>query len=456
MSRRGIAVASAVGAALVITACGGGSDIAGTNPPNDPTATFAAVPEPDGSSTASSTESGATEVAAGETSGPALPELAPTGDIDLPTGTPEELTTDPATTMATGPLPIPVVTLVDAGTFDTPVELFSRDGDPRHFVVEQNGRIIAADDLSAEVMLDITDLTAADGERGLLGAAFHPAQDLAYVHYTNANGTTVVDEYAIDPVTAIFDRPSRREVLTVEQPFGNHNGGELAFGPDGFLYLGLGDGGAANDPERNSLALASRLGKILRIDPRESSEEPFTIPADNPFIGVEGADPAIWALGLRNPWKFSFDGPTGDLWIADVGQGDLEEINYAPAINGEGAGRGLSFGWSAFEGTARFNDDQDPDGHTPPIVEYSHDAGDCSVSGGVVYRGEAIADLQGWFVYGDFCSGRIWGYDPTSQPGAPVIVELAQQPNLAAIAIGGEGELFAVSNVGTVSRFAAP
>ncbi|MGK0479204.1 MAG: glucose/arabinose dehydrogenase, partial [Ilumatobacter sp.] len=307
MNRRRVVVASVVGAALVVAACGGGSDSSSKNPPNDPTATFATIPESNGSST----ESGVTEATAEETIATTLPELAPSNDIDLPTGTPEELSTAPATTMATGPLPIPVVALVDAGTFDAPVELFSRDGDPRHFVVEQNGRIIAAGDLSAEVMLDITDLTTANGERGLLGAAFHPAQDLAYVHYTNANGTTVVDEYVIDPVTAIFDLASRREVLTVKQPFGNHNGGELAFGPDGLLYLGLGDGGAANDPERNSLALASRLGKILRIDPRESSEEPFTIPADNPFVGVEGADPAIWALGLRNPWKFSFDAATG-------------------------------------------------------------------------------------------------------------------------------------------------
>lgn len=451
MSRRRLSVGSAIAAALTVAACGGGSESAGTNPPNDPAATFATVPESANSSVASES----TEAEAGESVTTTLPELAPSSDIDLPTGTPEELSTAPATTIATGPLPVPVVTLVDAGRFDTPVELFSRGGDPRNFVVEQNGRIVASDDISSEIMLDITDLTAANGERGLLGAAFHPDQDFAYVHYNNADGTTVVDEYAIDPVTAIFDPASRREVLTVEQPFGNHNGGEITFGPDRLLYLGLGDGGAANDPERNSLALASRLGKILRIDPRESGGEPFTVPADNPFLGVEGADPTIWALGLRNPWKFSFDAPTGDLWIADVGQGDLEEINYAPALNGQGAGRGLSFGWSAFEGTAAFNDDQNPDGHTPPIVEYNHDDGDCSVSGGVVYRGEAIADLQGWFVYGDFCSGRIWGYDPTSQPGAPVIVELAQQPNLAAIAIGGEGDLFAVSNIGTVSRFTA-
>ncbi len=449
MSRRGLVVASVVGAALAVAACGGGSESAGTNPPNDPAVTFATVPEPEGSSTASEATNDAPAASIVTT----LPELAPSTDVDLPTGTPEELSTAPSTAISTGPLPIPAVTLADAGQFDTPVELFSRSGDQRHFVVEQNGRIMAADDLSSEVVLDITDLTAADGERGLLGAAFHPAQNFAYVHYTDANGTTVVDEYAIDPVTAIFDPTSRREVLTVKQPFGNHNGGELAFGPDGLLYLGLGDGGSADDPQRNSLALASRLGKILRIDPRQSGDKPFTIPADNPFVGVEGADPTIWALGLRNPWKFSFDAPTGDLWIADVGQGDLEEINYAPATDGQGAGRGLSFGWSAFEGTAPFNDDQDPDGHTPPIVEYSHDDGNCSVSGGVIYRGDAIADLQGWFVYGDFCSGQIWGYDPTSRPDAPIIIELAQQPNLAAIAIGGEGDLFAVSNIGIVRRF---
>ena len=449
MSRRGLVVASVVGAALAVAACGGGSESAGTNPPNDPAVTFATVPEPEGSSTASEATNDAPAASIVTT----LPELAPSTDVDLPTGTPEEQSTAPSTAISTGPLPIPAVTLADAGQFDTPVELFSRSGDQRHFVVEQNGRIMAADDLSSEVVLDITDLTAADGERGLLGAAFHPAQNFAYVHYTDANGTTVVDEYAIDPVTAIFDPTSRREVLTVKQPFGNHNGGELAFGPDGLLYLGLGDGGSADDPQRNSLALASRLGKILRIDPRQSGDKPFTIPADNPFVGVEGADPTIWALGLRNPWKFSFDAPTGDLWIADVGQGDLEEINYAPATDGQGAGRGLSFGWSAFEGTAPFNDDQDPDGHTPPIVEYSHDDGNCSVSGGVIYRGDAIADLQGWFVYGDFCSGQIWGYDPTSRPDAPIIIELAQQPNLAAIAIGGEGDLFAVSNIGIVRRF---
>jgi glucose/arabinose dehydrogenase len=379
--------------------------------------------------------------------------LEPAADNDLPTGSPEELATAPETTVLVGPLPLPNVTLVDVGQFDSPVEVTTRPGDTRNFIVEQGGRIIAADDLSTEVVLDITDLTSADGERGLLGAAFHPDRDFAYVHYNDAAGTTVLAEFAVDPVSGVFDPGSRREVLTVAQPFSNHNGGEATFGPDGLLYLGLGDGGSSNDPERNSLALATRLGKILRIDPLESGDQPFTIPDDNPFVGVDGADPAIWALGLRNPWKFSFDTATGDLWIADVGQGDLEEINFAPADGGRDAGRGLSFGWSAFEGSARFNTDQPEEGHTLPIVEYSHDDGDCSVSGGAVYRGDAVANLLGWYVYGDFCSGRIWGYDTTSEPGNPVIVELAALPNLAAIAIGAEGDLLAVSTVGTVSRF---
>ena len=186
----------------------------------------------------------------------------------------------------------------------------------------------------------------------------------------------------------------------------------MAFGPDGYLYLALGDGGSADDPERNSLALSSRLGKILRIDPQPTADAPFATPPDNPFVDVEGADPTIWSLGLRNPWKFSFDSLTGDLWIADVGQGDIEEINLAPAISGQGAGKGLSFGWSAFEGSERFNTDQDDAGHTGPVVEYRHDDGNCSVSGGAVYRGDVIEDLFGWYVYRRLLLGTNLGVRP--------------------------------------------
>ena len=447
---RNIALCSATG--LILAACGGGGDESGSNPTNDPSATFATVPDVE--STAASTTAAPPVASEPEPPATTIP-LEPSGNLDLPTATPEELANGPATTVVVGPLPIPAVALVEVGQFDAPTELTTRPGDPRSFVVEQGGRIVAFDDLSTEVVLDMSELTAANGEQGLLGAAFHPAIDLAYVHYTNADGNTIVDEYAVDAVTAVFDVESRREVLTVDQPFGNHNGGELAFGPDDYLYLGLGDGGAADDPERNSLALSTRLGKILRIDPQAAGSEPFSIPPDNPFADASGADPTIWALGLRNPWKFSFDSATGDLWIADVGQGDIEEINFAPAVGGKAAGKGLSFGWSAFEGSTRFNDDQEAGGHTPPVVEYPHDNGDCSVSGGAVYRGNVITDLIGWYVYGDYCSGRIWAYDPTSQPDAPIVVELAVLGQLAAIAVGGEGDLFAVSNTGTVSRFLA-
>jgi len=439
-------------AGLVLAACGGGDGDGFAQ--NETAATFATVPA---AATDASTDPVGEPLVEIEPTASAAPittiPLQPSGNIDLPTATPEELANGPATTVPTGPLPIPSVGLVEVGLFDTPIELTTRPGDPRSFVVEQGGRIVAFDDLSNEVVLDITDLTEVNGEQGLLGAAFHPAIDLAYVHYSDVDGTTVVDEYALDPVTAVFDAESRREVLTVEQPFGNHNGGELAFGPDGYLYLGLGDGGSANDPEKNGLDFTTRLGKILRVDPQDAGTEPFSVPPDNPFVDVDGADPAIWSVGLRNPWKFSFDSLTGDLWIADVGQGDLEEINLAPATAGQGAGKGLSFGWSAFEGSARFDEGQDGENHTLPIVEYPHDNGDCSVSGGAVYRGEVIADLAGWYVYGDFCSGRIWAYDPTSQPDSPIVIEVAELANLAAIAVGGEGDLFAVSNAGTVSRF---
>ena len=160
-------------------------------------------------------------------------------------------------------------------------------------------------------------------------------------------------------------------------------------------------------------------GKLLRIDPTPTETDPFTVPADNPFVGVFGADPTIWAIGLRNPWRFSFDSLTGDLWIADVGQNRIEEIDMAPAVDGLDAGKGLNFGWSAFEGNDRFNGDQSPIGHTPPVVTYTHDDGNCSVSGGVVARNSTYPALNGWYLYGDYCSGRIWALDTTSVSAGP-------------------------------------
>jgi len=359
----------------------------------------------------------------------------------------------PSTTEAApGPLPEPSVALFEVGSFDQPVDVAARPGFGELYVVEQPGRVVAVTDLSTDVVLDITDLTDANGEQGLLGLAFHPTADLAYVYYTDANGDTVVAEVGIDPATGVFDRDSLREVLTVDQPYSNHNGGQLAFGPDQLLYIGLGDGGSGGDPERHALDLTSRLGKILRIDPVAADGSPFTVPADNPFVDDPAADPTIWAYGLRNPWRFSFDPPTGDLWIGDVGQGEFEEINHSVAADRSDAAKGVNFGWSAFEGFEPFNDDQPADGAVAPLFVYDHSDGRCSVTGGTVARGDTAADLAGWYVFGDYCSGQIWALDPTAPPSDPRVIEIAQLDTLVALAAGPERELYVVSNGGTVAR----
>jgi glucose/arabinose dehydrogenase len=342
--------------------------------------------------------------------------------------------------------------LYEVGSFDQPVEVARRPGDGEAYVVEQPGRVVAVDDLSSEIVLDITDLTEARGEQGLLGLAFHPTEDFAYVDFTDRNGDTVVAEFAIDPATGQFVRESFREVLAVDQPYSNHNGGQLAFGPDQYLYIGLGDGGSAGDPERNALDLTSRLGKILRLDPVESGDGPFTVPDDNPFVDVPGADPTIWAYGLRNPWRFAFDSDTGDLWIADVGQGDFEEINRAVATDRRDAAKGANFGWSAVEGFEPFNSDQPADGALAPLFVYDHADGRCSVSGGAVARGEAVPDLRGWYVFGDYCTGQIWTLDPTAPADDPRVIEIAQLDSLAAVTTGPDGDVYVVSNSGTVAR----
>lgn len=444
----------AIAIVLVAGACA--SDDGGTDGDTSPmvTAPSTLVPphtDPDGTEP-DGTDLDGTDL--GDAGAPATTttELTPSDEADLPVAPPPSAVGSAPPTTAPGPLPEPTVALAPIGDFERPVEVEFRPQDDRLFVVEQAGRIVAVDDLSVDVVLDITGSTSRGGEQGLLGVAFHPERELAYVNYTDRDGDTVIAEYAIDPVTAVFDPDSARIVLTIDQPFGNHNGGELAFGPDGRLYIGTGDGGSGGDPQRNGLDLSTRLGKILRIDPLPSTEAPFTVPEDNPFLDVEGADPTIWSYGLRNPWRFSFDPVTGDLWIADVGQNAREEIDHAVATNGRGAGRGVGFGWSAFEGDQPFNADQPTENHTPPVVVYGHDAGQCSVSGGAVYRGAMVPDLEGWYVYGDFCSGTIWGYDPTSGT-APRVVVLAGHPALAAIAAGPDGELYAVSNGGTISRF---
>jgi len=379
------------------------------------------------------------------------PPTAPRSTAN-PTGT---NTTTPAAAAPTGPLVVPTVTLSEIGAFENPVEVASRPGDDTRYVVERPGRVVAVSDTATDVVLDITDLTVAQGERGFLGLAFHPTDDLAYAHFTDTNGDNVVAEFAVDPTDGRFDRASLREVLTVDQPFSNHNGGQLAFGPDDLLYVGIGDGGSGGDPERYALDLTSRLGKILRIDPTGDAGQSFTVPADNPFVDDPTADPTIWAYGLRNAWRFSFDADTGDLWIGDVGQNEFEEVNHSTAVDGRDAGRGVNYGWSAFEGFERFNDDQVADDAALPRFVYDHGSGRCSVTGGTVARGEGAGDLAGWYLFGDYCSGQIWALDPTAPPTAPRVIEIARLDAVVSISAGPDGDLSAVSDLGTVARLTA-
>jgi len=279
-----------------------------------------------------------------------------------------------------------------------PVDL-QADGSGRLFIIEKVGRIriLQKGQLLATSFLDITDRVNSGGnEQGLLGLAFHSdfAQNgFLYVNYTGRRGSTFISRFNVSGDVA--DPNSEKILLTVDQPFPNHNGGVLAFGPDGYLYAGLGDGGSGGDPFGNGQSLNTLLGKILRID--VNNGDPYAIPADNPF-GNE-----IWVYGLRNPWRISFDSLTGDLFIADVGQGTWEEIDYLPA----GSPGGTNFGWNFREGAHEYSGTA-PAGLVDPVAEYSHAEGGCSVTGGYVYRG-SMTEWNGVYLYGDYCTGFIWG-----------------------------------------------
>lgn len=284
----------------------------------------------------------------------------------------------------------------------------------RLFVVEQPGRIliIRNGDLIQKPFLDITNKVLDGGERGLLSMAFDPDYEnnrRFYVNYANNNGDTVVARYQTkkkNPNVAL--KKSEAIILRIEQPYSNHNGGQLQFGPDGYLYIGMGDGGSAGDPLNSGQNLTSRLGKLLRIDVKEL---PYTIPSTNPFANpVETgivSHPETWAYGLRNPWRFSFDRNTGDLYIADVGQSAIEEINFQAAASRGGE----NYGWNIKEGSQDYNPNgRSKAGLVDPIHEYTHANGNCSVTGGYVYRGSAIKELRGAYFFADYCSGRIWSF----------------------------------------------
>jgi glucose/arabinose dehydrogenase len=394
-----------------------------------------------------------TSTATTPTSSPPSTTLPPT---TTPTGTapstavPAPTTVPPVTTNASGD---PVVQLTQLGTFEKPVDVTWRPSDGLVYVVEQVGRVVVVTDgQPGAVALDITDLTSARGERGLLGVAISPDSSHAYVDYTANNGDAMIDEFAI-AADGTFDKSSRRNVLGFEDPYPNHNGGKVVFGPDGLLYIGIGDGGAGGDPDRRALDLGQWFGKILRIDPRPAGPNPYSVPTDNPFLNVDGARPEIWSVGLRNPWRFSFDRETGDVWIADVGQGQWEEVDVGWKV--EGSGRGMNFGWSAFEGNHRYNDDQSPEGATPPVYEYPHGDLGCSISGGARYRGAAIPALVGWYVFGDYCGGaaRALRVDGTAVTGEVV---LGRAKSISAVVEAPDGELLVLSLDGPIYAITPP
>ncbi len=296
-----------------------------------------------------------------------------------------------------------------AGGFSKPLDLtHAGDGSGRLFVVEQPGtiRVIQDANVLPEPFLDIRERVGdRANEQGLLGLAFHPRyaeNGYFYVNYTDQNGNTVIARFQVTGDLNRADPGSETQLLRVTQPYANHNGGALAFGPDGNLYIGLGDGGAAGDPQGHGQSVDSLLGKVLRID--VDSGEPYAIPSDNPFAGGGGRT-EIWAYGLRNPWRLSFDRLTGDLYIGDVGQNSIEEIDFLPA----GTPGGVNFGWSYREGSADYSGVVPADAELiPPVAEYGHGQG-CSVTGGQVYRGQQLPAWQGVYVFGDYCSGLVWG-----------------------------------------------
>jgi glucose/arabinose dehydrogenase len=388
--------------------------------------------------------------AATTTTGAAATTSTTTSGTDGTTVTSTTATTGDTTT-TTEPIPAGEINLAleeAAGGLSRPVFLTAPAGDDRLFVVEQTGRIqVLRGGTRLGAFLDLSPLISTGGERGLLGMAFHPAYPADprfYVNYTDRAGDTVVAEYRVSADPNRADPTSARILLTVDQPFENHNGGMLAFGPDGYLYIGMGDGGGAGDPGGNGQDPASLLGSLLRIG---VDGDPYTVP-DNGWSEIGGA-PEVWAKGLRNPWRFSFDGDL--LYLADVGQRDREEIDIAHADS-----RLLDFGWNVMEGSLCFRAQEcAQEGRLLPVLEYPHENGNCSVTGGYVYRGQDVPELAGTYFYGDYCSGMVASFRHDLE-GIYALTDwtesLGAVPGLTSFGVDGRGELYLVAHSGTIYR----
>ncbi|MEW6143628.1 MAG: PQQ-dependent sugar dehydrogenase [Thermodesulfobacteriota bacterium] len=342
--------------------------------------------------------------------------------------------------------------------FELPVYLANPgDGSGRVFVVEKAGLIKVAKNgkVSDEPFLDIVrKVGSKESEQGLLSVAFHPnykANGRFFVNYTDLKGDTVVSEFKVGSDPDRGDADSERVLLKIKQPASNHNGGQLQFGPDGYLYIGTGDGGFQGDPSGNGQDLNALLGKMLRID--VDGGEPYGIPPDNPFRNVSGTRPEIWAYGLRNPWRFSFDSSTGDMYIGDVGEGKWEEVDYQPRSSRGGE----NYGWSFLEGSYEFKlpNGYDTKGLTFPVAEYSHEDG-CSVTGGYVYRGGKSPGLKGTYFFSDYCSGKLWGLRKKPGGSWEWAEFLDTELNVSSFGVDEAGEIYILDlGKGGIYRIAA-
>jgi glucose/arabinose dehydrogenase len=304
--------------------------------------------------------------------------------------------------------------------------------------------------LLATPFLSIPSLVSTGGEQGLLGLAFHPSfrtNHKLYIDYTDVNGNTVIREYRTSSTNPnVVATSTARTILKIAQPYANHNGGMLAFGKDGYLYIGMGDGGSAGDPGNRAQSTGTLLGKILRINVNGStSTKNYLVPSTNPYVGRTGLD-EIWQLGLRNPWRFSFDRATGDLWIGDVGQSKYEEVDRAIRTT-NGPGRGVNWGWRQLEGFHCYNPSTgcSTSGKKMPLLEYAHDSGRCSITGGYVYRGSRIPALVGGYLFADYCTGEIWVVNPANAAKARL---LDTDMMISSFGENESGELYVVDHAG--------
>ena len=352
------------------------------------------------------------------------------------------------------PAPAAGLRLVEvASGLDQPLYLTAPAGDTRLFVVEQTGRIriVSGGALLPTPFIDLSAKISAGGERGLLSMAFHPDyahNGFFYVDYTDTQGDTRVERYHVGASANVADPASAQRVLTVAQPYANHNGGLVMFGPDGYLYVGMGDGGSGGDPQGNGQNPAALLGKILRIDVNGAA--PYAIPPTNPFVGQTGKRPEIWFTGVRNPWRFSFDREAGLLYLADVGQNAWEEVNVTPAATG-----GLNLGWNLMEASHCYGGGGcSQQGLTLPVLEYSHADG-CSITGGYVYRGSAVPAIRGHYFYADYCQGWIRSFRwDGSQAVDRRSWDLGGIGNVTSFGEDAAHELYVTSANGRLYRFA--